>query len=742
MESESIWDFDSAASADFVFRQHDNDRVLCVAIAADSVGVTFATCIKQDPGNQITSVLLSGIDEYVQAYFGTGEPPARAKKARTSAPAPATVRDNNELPLAMYLECVIDGSGRREARERVRETATAWFGTQLASGGAPSRFLRDSGVGRRVASYRLWVFVRHESSMSVTLQGAMVAFLKAPADRHTWITACQRYRPDLSINALAGAPLDSSANNASPQRVLDARTQLGPAAGQYVSANSEWLFPHPARVLKVPLELLVGGGGVRRNFLLQPPPLVQFGACGLPLVVQKLYSTDTLLARLAQQSRAGAAVAQWLVGGERRFSERFRRQAVADAELSAFANHIVEWVSLFDSALGAFKCHQLLLTAVLASHTAYQPASSGLRAHVLLCGPHDQSKSFVLEQVEHMSVPGAVSKFTRETLRVFENAGPVRDDIKLIDEMNDDLVHRHSRSDAKTVFKSMLTSGEIHTQRCFGTKVVPRHDIKHTTLLAGTNVAVDDLDLAIASRFVVVNTATTAGQQRRDERTQPQQLARVHQADSVAQRADLYNDAQCIHALVVLTETAIADGTLTDISLEVLPLVYDAYCAELHAACNKQPGNRVYQQVRALTRILVIHAALRRLYTDARWPCHGATLSPHHVLLLQPLLVDSVQICSLAIDLVAWHLVSPADEHSALMRSALAALAVRPGRLLCGHRAADDLPYALATREVGPAAHADAELLDDRAVRARLALVRMPATAQYVQLFHNSLTRL
>jgi hypothetical protein len=737
MESESIWDFDSASPSNFAFRQRNNDHVFCVAIAADSVGVTFATCIKQDPGNQITSVLLSGIDEYVQAYFGTGEPPARGKKARTSAPAPAAVRDNNELPLEMYLECVLDGNGRGEARERVRDAATAWFGTQLASGDAPSRFLRDSGVGRRVALYRLWVFVRHESSMSVTLQSAMVSFLQAPPDRHMWITASQRYRPDLSINALAGAPLDSSANKASPQRVLDAKTQLGLAAGQYVDANNEWHFPHPARVLKVPLELLVGGSGVRCNFLQQPPPLMQFGGRGLPLILQKLYRLDALLPRLAQRSSAGAAVAQWLAGGVRRFSPRFCSAAV-DGELSAFANHLVDRVSLFDSALGAFKCHQLLLTALLAAHSAYQPAQRGLRVHLLLCGPHDQSKSFVMDTVEQLSVPGTVSKVTRATPRVFENEGARRDDIKVIDELNDDLIRHDSKSDAKAVFKSMMTSGEIHTQRSLGATVLARHDVKHSTLIAGTNVALANMDLAIVSRFIVANTAITVGQRRLDGRTQPQQLARAHQADAAAQRADLCNDAQCMQALVMLTEAAIADGTLRDVSLLVLPHVYNAYSAAVLAASHTELGNRVHQQVSGLTRILVIHAAVHRLYTDESWPCRGAPLSAHHILLLQPLLVDSVQLCCLAIDLVAWHLV-PEALHADLMQSTLSALAVRPGRLLCGHRAADDQPYTLATRTV--ARQAGAEPLDDRAVRERLALVSMPTTPSSVARFHNSHSR-
>jgi hypothetical protein len=105
--------------------------------------------------------------------------------------------------------------------------------------------------------------------------------------------------------------------------------------------------------------------------------------------------------------------------------------------------------------------------------------------------------------------------------------------------------------------------------------------------------------------------------------------------------------------------------------------------------------------------------------------------------LLEPFLVDNVQLCCIALDLVASHIVS-GNVHSELMELALFQLAVRPGRLLCGHSASNDQPYALATRTIAPRVHGGVESLDDRAVRDRLARVCMPATAQNVALYRNS----
>jgi hypothetical protein len=717
------WKFNSAAPARFRFRKDDdNDVVWFVEFEAASVGLTFAKCTDQGPGNNIVSVLLAGIDDFAQEYFCTtlAEEP-RVKRAR-KAPSAPIVRDNAELPLDMYLECVL---GDDVERDRVGAFAADWFGGQHV-GGVPCAFLSTS-AGRSVVKYRLWVFGRRESTMALALDTAVVGCLTTLADRQTWVNVCKQYRRDLPISALAGARLDSSANSASPQHVLDAAAQLGAAALDYVSASGEWRFPDPTRALRVPLELLIAGDGVRCNFLRLQPPLTQYGATvvlGQRLVAHKQYRIDTLMARLAEQSPVGETVARWLMCAPRRFSAQFDSVG-GDAALSPFANHLARQVALFDSALGAFRCHTVLLTALLASHTAYQPASRGLRVHVLLSGPFDQSKSFVIDKVAQMSVPGTVAKLQRVTPRAFENGGPVRDEIKLIDELSEIFIEEASKSDAKAVFKSMLTSGEIHVERSIGAAVTARHDSKHSALIVGTNVQIAAIDKAIASRFIVVNTALTAGRDRRDGRNQQDQMERAGQANATAQCVDLCNDAQCMQALVLLTEAAIADGTLAEVSLSVLPHVEKAYATALLDGYGVELTNRQYQQVRALTRTLAIHAALHWLYTDPSSPCRGAPLSVHHILLLQPLLFDSVQLCCVALDLVASHVV-PAAQHSDLMERALRQLAVRPGRLLCGYSAADDEPYALATRTVAPNVHVRAAgRLNSRAIRERFTLVGM-----------------
>jgi hypothetical protein len=718
------WNFNSAAPATFRFRKNDDDdRVWFVEFDAASVGLTFAKCTDQGPGNNIASVVLAGVESFVREYFCTtvAEEP-RVKRAR-KAPSAPIVRDNAELPLDMYLECML---GDDDVRDRVSAVATGWFGEQHVGGGAPCAFLSTS-AGRSVVKYRLWVFGRRESTMALALDTAVVGCLTTLADRQTWVNVCQQYRRDLPISALAGARLDSSTNSASPQHVLDAAAQLGAAAVEYVSASGEWRFPEPARVLRVPLELLIAGDGFRCNFLQLQPPLTQYGATvvsGQHLVAHKQYRLDTLMARLAEQSPVGETVARWLMCAPRRFSAQFGNVG-GDAGLIPFANHLARLVALFDSALGAFRCHTVLLTALLASHTAYQPASRGLRVHVLLSGPFDQSKSFVIDKVAQMSVPDTVAKFQRVTPRAFENGGPVRDEIKLIDELSEIFIEKASNGDAKAVFKSMLTSGEINVARSTGTAVTARHDSKHSALIVGTNVQIASIDEAIASRFIVVNTALTAARGRRDGRTQQDQMDRAGQASAKAECAELRNDAHCMQALVLLTEAAIADGTLTDVSLSVLPHVEKAYATALLNAYGVRLTNRQHEQFRALTRTLVIHAALHWLYTDPTGLCRGAQLSVHHILLLQPLLVDSVQLCCVALDLVASRVV-PVAQHSDLMERALRQLAVRRGRLLCGYSAADDVPYALATRTVAPNVRVNAaERLNSRARRERFTLVGM-----------------
>ncbi len=137
--SACFWSFDCNAATEFKWRQGATDTVWLVEIDAASVGSTFSSCIRQDPGNKITSVLLAGIDDLARQYFGTTDGVSRAKKARKETPFLSTAN------------------------------------------------------GCAVATYRLWVFVRHESTLP-TLQSAMAAWLTSAKDRHAWITACQLCR--------------------------------------------------------------------------------------------------------------------------------------------------------------------------------------------------------------------------------------------------------------------------------------------------------------------------------------------------------------------------------------------------------------------------------------------------------------------------------------------------------------------------------------------------------------------
>jgi hypothetical protein len=117
-----------------------------------------------------------------------------------------------------------------------------------------------------------------------------------------------------------------------------------------------------------------------------------------------------------------------------------------------------------------------------------------------------------------------------------------------------------------------------------------------------------------------------------------------------------------------------------------------------------------------------------------------ATLSPHHVLLLQPLLVDNVELCCIALDLLASHHWFSAKQlgeqaHTDAITAVLNELVHEPRTFLSGLCASPETPYRLAVRHhQPPIVDRHRHRLDQRAVQQRLLLVSMEASPEKTSL--------
>jgi hypothetical protein len=786
-----------AAVAAFEFAARDGDSVWLAQIDATSIGDKFRQCPDAARGMQPLSLLLNALDKQTAAFFDDAAAREKARTVKRSrrtaaaadqpAPPPPPPRDNVELPFQMFVECVAAAPGNNGSppsqRNNVRRITENWFGA-LNAGTTPCPLL-DSIGGAPIEAYRVWVFARRESSLP-TLAATIAGMLASAEPRAMWLEACQRYRPELQVNVRDAAML---AEAAAPQNVFDARAQLGASFANYCGGGAEqqqqqqaeqeqlvWRFPDSARVFRVPHELLVGGN-LYNEFRCLLTPLSQAAAIAhnRSVAQHNLYRIDALLPRLLYAARDdksavgdmfAARIARWFSSdnGGRRFSAQFRANYGCghNPHLSPFANHLAALVHQFGATLHVTRCHQSLLLTLLASRTAYQPPHINLRLNVLLIGTHDCSKSFLMSQVKELNVPGAVMMVTRETPRVNEVEGALKHAIKIVDEMPDAQISRSSKSDAKAVLKSMLTSGEINVARTVGGGAVVHSHAKRLQLIGGTNLSRAQVDDAIASRFIVIDmntpvttavSATTgavaaappAGARAANAASTAAAAAISHLSAAAspssidqARRDSLINDSRCMHALVFLVEGAIAYRALSDVSLHVLPHVYKSYAGALKKQHPKLDlDNRHGQQLSSLVRTLVIHAALHRLYTGDTLP-RDTALCAHHVLLLEPLLVDNEELCHAALDLLAprWFAGRlSGNQHNAVLVSAAAELANRRTRchLLSGLCTSVEAPSKLARRTL-PTENVG-ESLDVQAVRARLTHTRMEASAINMERF-------
>jgi len=208
----------------------------------------------------------------------------------------------------------------------------------------------------------------------------------------------------------------------------------------------------------------------------------------------------SLLAPWSNLSPALAAVLRWSSGRPQQVAAR----PLADPTLSPFANMAQRFLTVLERAFHVGALHKHVFLGFAASLGVYE-FNYGLKHHLLFSGASARGKSFVLELLHRLWIPGSAQKVSYESKRANSTETNMNAMIVTHDEVSAELF-KPGVGDPE--LKERLSSGRT-TSRVFdgagGKRKTRRVESKQQVLMIGlTNETLDKLPEPVASRFACV----------------------------------------------------------------------------------------------------------------------------------------------------------------------------------------------------------------------------------------------
>jgi hypothetical protein len=189
------------------------------------------------------------------------------------------------------------------------------------------------------------------------------------------------------------------------------------------------------------------------------------------------------------------------------------RTRLYDAGLSVFANHIIGRFMAYEDYLLCSTPHRELFILHVFVMDAYRHKFD-LHNNVLMTGAGATSKSFTIEQVEKMMIPGTTLCITHQTAKADAIAEDQNDVINLFHEMPAALLGidaQHGGADTGDhIMKDKLTSQKVNSKVFHRDDDTGKRGNRHETseqigtIAGGTNEAASRMPEALRSRFMIL----------------------------------------------------------------------------------------------------------------------------------------------------------------------------------------------------------------------------------------------
>lgn len=360
-------------------------------------------------------------------------------------------------------------------------------------------------------------------------------------------------------------------------------------------------------------------------------------------------------------SKPGRAIGAWMqtVTSEHHpIGPRFYhdKHAYIDRELSLYGTMNVRQMHQLESVATVYTCHAELQMCMRAAMSAYHYGFNMLRPHLMMYGPPATSKSYPITVLSELMIQGTVEAFTSQSQQADAHDSDDSDIVFAFEEMPRKLIdNAGANADAQDTLKEVITRGICTRRRAVlsedGTqKVHTSVSEKHVVYLCATNLALNQFDSAIASRFIMrhhVEKARTdmdmqqkQDQSRRNARLQLPKLAREHFEHN-------FRMTQALHYHI---EKGITIGMLIEPTAIVFSTIFPIYTRYLKTRFAIRIERRIGEQLIGFMRSEIINYAIYWFYYSPASPFYGKQFHPYHLPLFNIFLKDSEEMAHYALD--------------------------------------------------------------------------------------------
>jgi hypothetical protein len=357
-------------------------------------------------------------------------------------------------------------------------------------------------------------------------------------------------------------------------------------------------------------------------------------------------------------------------GDKAQFGLRFTDcgRPFTDPDLSLFAHMVLREYEQLESCHFLYTAHSETFFLRLAALTAYRYKFDCLRLNVLLFGPEQTSKSYPITVTRKWMIKDTVQSVTTQSALADAVDQDDNDMPKCFEEFPNELLASGGKADAQrqNAFKDMLTRNRYERQVCMlldNGERVQRIVVseKHTAYLGATNMLSYQFDMAIKSRFVMRH------QVARDRPGYDISQKKIEQENNSVANKVRYDHAvhnmQLRQTLHFHVEKLIMIGMLDEPSLTVFSLFYTRFKKMLSKNCAVKIHRRIDEQVGMFLRTLVIQRAVDWLHHSPDSPFYNSErVSMWHLLCVNPLLTDSLELVLFALDNFRASFINPNEE--------------------------------------------------------------------------------
>ncbi|GBG29807.1 Hypothetical Protein FCC1311_060272 [Hondaea fermentalgiana] len=349
-------------------------------------------------------------------------------------------------------------------------------------------------------------------------------------------------------------------------------------------------------------------------------------------------------AAISKPSAKIAAYAQTIETWTTPLEER----TVLDRVLSTFANMIAEDFLDLESAIGVSTTHSLVHMALVSAFNAHYYKLGVLHLNLLFLGKGAAGKSFILDTVESLLIPGVSNKVTNITEKAMATGEDFNDHTSLYHEMPASLIVAENRQTGvetgNSILKDALTSGMVKTQTIFITEDGLREQREFESercgvMIAATNEREDKMSHSMHSRFICVpvNEFERTGHTVADKKKGSMNLhsgnnPRVNRAQKERFASRVRRRLLMVH----MVERLIASGVIDGPDMTVAKVGVQASMGYIKSTVipDLETGPRDYDFIILYARTLTLMHACERYANDAESDGYG--LAPTFENLLFP----------------------------------------------------------------------------------------------------------